>query len=166
MTQERSNTSALQSSTEHGRELQTKTRGPGGRWKKGETGNPNGRPRTGGALAEAIRRKADPDELAEIALKIARTSKSEAYRLQALTFLADRGYIRPPAQHEVTAIATTQLDAQRVLGQLSDDALRELVDAADRAGELGAGDGPAALPGAASSCTDSGNEPAPIARSK
>ena len=45
---------------------------PPHRWKKGEVANPKGRPRVGTALAETIRERADPHEMFEIAMAIAR----------------------------------------------------------------------------------------------
>lgn len=65
-------------------------------WQPGQSGNPKGRPRTGHALAEAIRAKVDPVELAEIALGIARDAGEQAKdRLTAVKFLADHGWSKP-----------------------------------------------------------------------
>lgn len=84
------------------------------KWKKGQSGNPKGRPRSPYALANKIRDQVDPDELIALALSIARgepqsievgegqpipcevpTTKD---RLAAMKFLADRGYVAPPKE--------------------------------------------------------------------
>lgn len=81
----------------------------------GQSGNPNGRPRKLEALADAIRRHADPDELAKIALTIARTSKSEAVRIQALDWLQRCGYARPAERHELAVERTeAEYDVNRL----------------------------------------------------
>lgn len=84
-----------------------KHRAVGHRWKPGESGNPKGRPRKGNALSEAIRWKCDPNELVDIALTIARTSKLESIRLQALQWLRDSGYTRPEQRHALDVSVTT-----------------------------------------------------------
>ncbi len=90
-------------------------------WFKGcKPPNPHGRKgRTGAALGRAIRANVDPEELVEIALAIARgqgihvrDSDSGAAvsvhmptvrdQLEALKFLADRGWIKPPKQKQLT----------------------------------------------------------------
>lgn len=73
-----------------------------GRFVKGQpTANPKGRPRTGHALAEAIRSCVDPLELAEIAIGIARATENEPkYRLTAVKFLADHGWSKPVVEVE------------------------------------------------------------------
>lgn len=68
----------------------------------GVSGNPNGRPRKLEALADAVRRRADVDELADIAIAIARNKKLAAsVRLQALQWLRDSAYARPAERHEL-----------------------------------------------------------------
>lgn len=68
----------------------------------GVSGNPNGRPRKLEALADAVRRRSDPDELADIAIAIAKDPKQAAsVRLQALQWLRDSGYARPAERHEL-----------------------------------------------------------------
>lgn len=73
------------------------------RWKPGQSGNPRGAPRKGNALAQAIRWKADPNELVDIALDLARNGEAESTRMQALTWLRDSGYLRPAERHELIA---------------------------------------------------------------
>lgn len=73
-------------------------------WKPGQSGNPRGRPRKGSALAEAIRAKCDPENLATIALTIAEDAKEQpSVRLQALHWLSSSGYVKPEAKLEITA---------------------------------------------------------------
>ena len=101
-------------------------RNQNGHWLPGASGNPKGRPPKGSALAEAIRSKCDPTELASIALQIARTDASNSVRVQALQFLAASGYVRPEQRYELragvadddegddlTALSVTQLEALR-----------------------------------------------------
>jgi hypothetical protein len=76
-------------------------RGSRGRWAPGSSGNTRGRPRKGSALADALRSKCDPEELATIALEIARSGASESVRIQALQFIASSGFVRPEQRHEL-----------------------------------------------------------------
>ncbi len=76
---------------------QEKPRGNPGWIKGGSSPNPGGRPKNAFALSNLIRERVDPQELVEVALSIARDSEvDEKIRLQALAFLADRGWIKPP----------------------------------------------------------------------
>lgn len=70
-------------------------------WKKGETGNAKGRPRTGNSLAEAIRRRIDPDLYIDKLWEIAESSPSDQTRLRALEMLSTAGYKRPAQVIEV-----------------------------------------------------------------
>lgn len=89
----------------------------------GVSGNPNGRPRKLDALADAVRRRADPDELAGIAIGIARdTKQSASVRIQALQWLRDSGYSRPAERHEV-AVEQSAPD----LSHLSDERLEAMI---------------------------------------
>jgi hypothetical protein len=72
------------------------------RWKPGQSGNPKGRPRKGDALAEVIREKVDPQQLIDVALAVMADQKSPAsVKLQAASFLAERGWQRPTQSHEL-----------------------------------------------------------------
>jgi hypothetical protein len=73
-----------------------------GRWQKGRSGNPKGRPRTGLALAEAIREKVPPAQIIERAVKILE-SDDDAAAMTAARFLAEFGFIKPPQQLEIDA---------------------------------------------------------------
>lgn len=72
-----------------------------GRFAPGHSGNPGGRPK---GLAALIRqRTGDGIELVEFALKILRSrSQDPRLRLQAMEWLADRGFGRAVQSHEVT----------------------------------------------------------------
>ncbi len=70
-------------------------------WKKGETGNMKGRPRSGTSLAEVIRRKVDPEKMVEELEKIATESPSEQTRMRAIELLMERGWKKPAQVLEV-----------------------------------------------------------------
>lgn len=81
-----------------------------GAFRPGASGNPRGRPRAGLALAEKIREIVDPAELVGIVLAIARDpALAVKHRLAAVSFLADRGWSKPPAAVEIEA-STTAID--------------------------------------------------------
>ena len=94
----------------------------------GPSPNPGGRTPAADALQNAIRRKADADELFEIAMAIARGSDDERNRLAALTWLREAGYSKPAAQVDVTATAIATADPR--FAELSTDELRARLAAA------------------------------------
>jgi hypothetical protein len=72
-------------------------RGGNPNWRKGKSGNPKGRPRTGLALAERIRERLDPDMILDLAARVAADETIPVdKRLDALLRLAVLGYVRPP----------------------------------------------------------------------
>jgi Family of unknown function (DUF5681) len=95
-------------------------------WKPGQSGNPKGRPRKGNALTEAIREAADPEELAAIALRLAREGESETTVLQALCWLRDSGYTRPADRLEVGPPGTLADDDPIDYDALSLEQIEEL----------------------------------------
>ena len=105
-----------------------------GSWRKGESGNPGGRPRSAFALTTYIRETVDPAELVTIALTIARTAPQESVKLQALQWLRDSGFVRPAERHEVVA-GLADDDAEDYTG-LSLEQLAELETNEQRRAEI------------------------------
>ena len=66
---------------------------PPNRWKKGESGNPNGR-RPGGTLLTQLAREHTAEAI-ETLVKVMRTSRSERVRCAAAVALLDRGWGKP-----------------------------------------------------------------------
>jgi Family of unknown function (DUF5681) len=56
-------------------------RGRGRPWQKGQSGNPNGRPRRGNTFTDALRAAGTPQELADLAWKAARGGEPWAITL-------------------------------------------------------------------------------------
>lgn len=102
----------------------------------GPSANPKGRPRSGLALAEAIRRRIDPEEWVDELWSIARgvprrpelrtadgSGSTVTYepvavkirdRVAALSLLASYGFIKPPQQVEVSQPGGAQVDFSRL----------------------------------------------------
>jgi hypothetical protein len=136
-------------------------------WKKGESGNAKGRPRSGNSLAEAIRRNLDPDDVYKSLKDIADNSPSDQTRLRALEMLMGFGYKKPaqvlevgPAdpfedmsEEELRALIAAD-DAE--LAQIEDTGPTRLLGASEEAptGSLGAS-GAAASPGPGDDVGDS-----------
>jgi len=118
---------------------------PSTAWKPGQSGNPAGRPRKGNALAECVRMLVDPRELVARAAQLAQ-SKDERVALGALTWLRDSAYPKPEQRLDlyVEASDSRTLDSQRVIAELSTEALRELLTIAER---TGSDDAPALVDG-------------------
>ena len=71
-------------------------------WKKGQSGNPNGRPRTGRAFAEAVRTLAEEDgNLEAVAREVWRLAR--AGDLKAIGLIAERLDGRPLSYAEAKA---------------------------------------------------------------
>jgi len=69
-------------------------------WGKGVSGNPGGKPKSFGALIRE--QTGDGAELVAIALEIVRARRKPVkYRLQALEWLADRGWGKVVQSHEL-----------------------------------------------------------------
>lgn len=88
-----------------------------GRYAPGTTGNAAGRPRSGLALAEAIRRRVDPERILDLVDRLlADETVPVADRLAAVLPWMGAGYLKPPTTAAV-AIETQgapQLDWSRV----------------------------------------------------
>jgi hypothetical protein len=107
-------------------------------WKPGTSGNPLGRPRKGTALTESIRAGCDPNELRDIALRLARDGKSESTQIAALNWLRDSGFTRPAEKHEIGPPGSSEQEDGLPDG-LTLDELRELTRLDEqRAGIIGA----------------------------
>jgi hypothetical protein len=86
----------------------------------GNRANPGGRPKSFGALVR--QQTADGAELVTIALEIVRARRKPLkYRLQALEWLADRGWGKPVQSHEVTGADGGAVVFTLRLGERSDD---------------------------------------------
>src|SRR5689334_15594009 len=93
-------------------------RSPAGRFVPGHSGNPSGRPKSAGLAALIKDKTQDGAELVDIALKILRSRREETrYRLEALAFLADRGWGKPIQAHEVTGEGGGEVVFRLALGE-------------------------------------------------
>lgn len=95
-----------------------------GSWKPGQSGNPHGRPRTGLALAEAIRERIDPHKVIDLLEShLADDKVPAAQRLAAALPWMHAGFMKPPTSVDVT---TTNTAPAYDLSALTDAELAEL----------------------------------------
>ena len=73
------------------------------RFKKGESGNPGGRPKVIGEIRELARMYV-PDAVAELA-RLALKAESETARISAIRELLDRAYGKPMQSHEIASLS-------------------------------------------------------------
>jgi hypothetical protein len=73
------------------------------KFRKGQSGNPGGRPKVLGEVQELARQYA-PSAIVELA-RLSQKAKSETARIAAIRELLDRGYGRPRQAMEITAPA-------------------------------------------------------------
>ena len=95
-------------------------------WKKGESGNPSGRPKIMRELT-VLARTYTTDAINGL-VKIGRSSKSDAARATAWNSLLDRGWGRPPQ------FATGDADEFRRAMDVSDDELATIAHLATGSG--------------------------------
>jgi hypothetical protein len=111
-------------------------RGEGGRWLRGVSGNPRGRPRTGLSFIEAVRKTVDPARVIARVQGILDDPRSKPRDvLQAAEFLRAAGYVRPADRLEVSRgepDPDVAAESQRILRGLDVDEMRQLRDLLER----------------------------------
>jgi hypothetical protein len=83
------------------------------KFRKGESGNPGGRPKVLAEVQELARQHA-PSAITELA-RLALKAKNETARIAAIRELLDRGYGRPRQAMEVSLPGADPLDGLRLL---------------------------------------------------
>ncbi len=83
----------------------------GGKWEKGRSGNPLGRPPVANSIAGIVREKTkDGKWIVDRAMKLAQ-SDDENVAMTALRFLADFGFVKPAQQVDLGDVTTISLAA-------------------------------------------------------
>ena len=108
-----------------------KRHGSDGRFKKGQTGNPGGRPKKFYAMARYIREQlGNGQELADFAIEVFRNETHEykhADRWAAMQWLADRGFGKCVTTNvEIQADSDTLGEFDRDIGKMDPDLLADL----------------------------------------
>lgn len=105
--------------------------GNGGRWVKGQSGNPKGRPVKDRSLSAICR--TFTEEAVETLVEVMRTGDKPMERVAAATVLLDRGWGRPSQQMDVTielqklpAIDRPALESREVWEERAKTRLKEL----------------------------------------
>lgn len=123
--------------TERATKPRAKRKAPGPPWRKGQSGNPGGRPKGIAAAArEAIGN--DPRKLLEVFLTVAADGKAKpADRLRAAELYLDRAYGRAPAHAPVEGANPLGLgEVEQAIGATLDDLAQKRAAAAARGGEV------------------------------
>lgn len=95
-----------------------------GSWKPGQSGNPNGRPRSGLALAEAIRERVDPHKVIDLVVRhLEDEDVPVAQRLAAVLPWMHSGFLKPPTSSSLDITS----GAERDLSHLSTAELTEML---------------------------------------
>ncbi len=96
----------------------------GNAWKKGQSGNPGGRPKEVAEVRELARQYTD--EAIQTLVTLMQSAKLERTRLAAASELLDRGYGRPPQAIDLGGpIQIVNYDSER-LSKLNNDELKKL----------------------------------------
>lgn len=101
---------------------------------KGISGNPKGRPKSGEALADALRAAIPLSERVELLLKLARTAESEQVRLAAAKEIIERtdGKVKDVVEYQTSLTDEEYAEELAVilreqLGKMSRDELERLL---------------------------------------
>ncbi len=101
-----------------------KRKAPRTAWKKGQSGNPGGRPKEVAEVRELSRQYTD--EAIQTLVTLMQSAKLERTRLAAASELLDRGYGRPPQAIDLGGpIQIVNYDSER-LSKLNNDELKKL----------------------------------------
>jgi hypothetical protein len=93
-------------------------RAKGGRWAKGQSGNPVGRPRQDMQVRELAR--AHTEASINTLVTIQRTSKNDMARLRAAEILLNRGYGQPTNYVETTNSLAEEIDKIKLRSKPTD----------------------------------------------
>ena len=122
-------------------ENRPKQTGPGKRkaprtaWKKGQSGNPGGRPKEVAEVRGLARQYTD--EAIQTLVTLMQSAKLERTRLAAASELLDRGYGRPPQAIDLGGpIQIVSYDSER-LSKLSNEDLRKLDELTKKIADTG-----------------------------
>ncbi len=100
-----------------------KRKAPRTAWKKGQSGNPGGRPKEVAEVRDLSRQYTE--EAIQTLVTLMQSAKLERTRLAAASELLDRGYGRPPQAVDLGGpIQIVNYEAER-LAKLTDDELRK-----------------------------------------
>lgn len=97
-------------------------RTPAGRFPKGLSGNPRGRPKGSAGLAAYIRQRTrEGRDLADTVIDVLTSSEDAKVKIDAATWLANRAFGTPVQSHEVTGVDGGPLTFTLRLGERDAD---------------------------------------------